>query len=127
VRDLASFDRSENPTKYVRDQLGTRTRPLCVIGGQPEGLRHALMQLGTCQRRRGRASSWVVPTYRVMAVIPFDWAMSCQDCRSVNFSLWAARWRTSLRVIVICVHRHFLGFLENRQGADQLSMPASGE
>jgi hypothetical protein len=34
-----------------------------------------------------------------------DWAMSCQDCCSVNFSLWGTRWRISLRVIVICVSR----------------------
>lgn len=31
--------------------------------------------------------------------------MSCQDCCSVNFSLWGTRWRISLRVIVICVSR----------------------
>jgi hypothetical protein len=31
--------------------------------------------------------------------------MSCQDCCSVNFSLWGTRWRIFQRVIVICVSR----------------------
>ena len=61
----SSIVRKIRPTTSVTGSA-LRTRPLCVIGRQPEGLRHALIQLGTCQRRRGRAASWSCP-YRVMA------------------------------------------------------------